>query len=142
MEKTLSIRVEKAVDLLAKVAEDITDPVRCYRLAAGVWYKNNLVGLGVNSYKTDPFQAKYGKHEHAIHLHAEVMAIKNAAKQMDDLSKCTLIVVRVKRKFPEQNKNIFQKTIAKPCSGCYKCIVEFGIRNVFYTNLNGELEKL
>ena len=55
MEKTLSIRVEKAIDLLAKVAEDITDPVRCYRLAAGVWYKNNLVGLGVNSYKTDPF---------------------------------------------------------------------------------------
>jgi deoxycytidylate deaminase len=61
---------------------------------------------------------------------------------MDDLSRCTLIVVRVKRKFSEQNKNIFQKTIAKPCSGCYKCIVEFGIKNVFYTNLNGEVEKL
>jgi deoxycytidylate deaminase len=124
------------------VAEDITDPVRCYRLAAGIWHKNNLVGLGVNSYKTDPFQAKYGKHEHAIHLHAEIAAIKNAARQMDDLSRCTLIVVRVKRKFSEQNKNIFQKTIAKPCSGCYKCIVEFGIKNVFYTNLNGEVEKL
>ena len=79
----MTVRMEKAVDLLAKVAEDITDPVRCYRLAAGVWHKNNLVGLGVNSYKTDPFQAKYGKHEHAIHLHAEIAAIKNAARQMD-----------------------------------------------------------
>jgi deoxycytidylate deaminase len=72
------------------------------------------------------------------------MAIKNAAKQMDDLdlSKCTLIVVRVKRKSHQPRKNIFEKTIAKPCSGCYRCIVEFGIKNVFYTNLNGELEKL
>ena len=140
MEKTLSIRMEKAIDLLAKVAEDITDPVRCYRLAAGIWYKNNLVGLGVNSYKTDPFQAKYSKHEHAIHLHAEVAAIKNAVRTVgDDLSKCTMVVVRVKREHERTNK--FKITLAKPCKGCYRCIVEFGLRKVYYTTEKG-IEKL
>ena len=128
--------MEKAIDLLARVAEDITDPVRCYRLAAGVWYKNNLVGLGVNSYKTDPFQAKYGKHEHAIHLHAEVAAIKNAVRTVgDDLSRCTMVVVRVKRK-KERSKD-FKLALAKPCIGCYKCIVAFGLRKVFYTTEEG-----
>lgn len=139
MERTLSIRMEKATDLLSRVAQDIPDPVRCYRLAAGVWHKNTLIGLGVNSYKTDPFQAKYGKHEHAIHLHAEVAAIKNAVRSAgDDLSKCTMVVVRVKRK--KDRSKYFKLALAKPCKGCYKCIVEFGLRKVFYTTEEGLIQ--
>lgn len=113
------------------------NPVRCFRLAAGVWHKNNLIGLGVNSYKTSPFQAKYGRHEHCIHLHAEVAAIKNAVRQQQDLSRnCTLIVVRVKKE--NTRSKIFKLALAKPCDGCYRCIIEFGIDNVYYSTERDE----
>jgi deoxycytidylate deaminase len=124
--------LNRRVAILRRIAEDIHNPVRRFRLAAGVWHKNNLVGLGVNSYKTSPFQAKYGRHEHCIHLHAEVAAIKNAVRQQQDLSRnCTLIVVRVKKE--NTRSNIFKLALAKPCDGCYRCIVEFGIDNIYYS---------
>jgi deoxycytidylate deaminase len=124
--------LSRRVTILRRIAEDIHNPVKCFRLAAGVWHKNNLIGLGVNSYKTSPFQAKYGRHEHCIHLHAEVAAIKNAVRQQQDLSRnCTLVVVRVKRENTRSKK--FNLALAKPCDGCYRCIAEFGIDNVYYT---------
>jgi len=134
-------KVEKHLPTLLSLAENIEEPVRCFRLAAGVVYKNMLVSVGVNSYKTDPFQARYGKHEHAIHLHAEVSAIKNALRQLnvEDLQKASLIVVRVKRK---DHKAPYEPAIARPCTGCLRCIVEFGIKNVYYTGEKGRIHQL
>lgn len=129
--------LSRRVTILRRIAEDIPNPVRCFRLAAGVWHKNNLIGLGVNSYKTSPFQAKYGRHEHCIHLHAEVAAIKNAVRQQQDLSRnCTLIVVRVKKE--NTRSKFFKLALAKPCDGCYRCIIEFGIDNVYYSTERDE----
>jgi len=134
-------KIEKHVSTLLAIAKDIEEPVRCYRLAAGIIYKNTLVSVGVNSYKTDPFQAKYSKNEKAIHLHAEVSAIKNALRQLsvDDIQKATLVVVRVKRK---TNKEPYSPAMAKPCSGCRRCMVEFGIKNVYYTGEEGRIHQL
>ena len=134
-------KIEKHISTLLSIAEDIEEPVRCYRLAAGIIYKNTLVSVGVNSYKTDPFQAKYSKNEKAIHLHAEVAAIKNALRHLsvDDIQKATLVVVRVKRK---TNKEPYSPAMAKPCSGCRRCMVEFGIKNVYYTGEEGRIHQL
>lgn len=134
-------KIDKYVSTLLSIAEDIEEPVRCYRLAAGIIYKNTLVSVGVNSYKTDPFQAKYSKNEKAIHLHAEVSAIKNALRHLsvDDIQKATLVVVRVKRK---TNKEPYSAAMAKPCSGCRRCMVEFGIKNVYYTGEEGRIHQL
>jgi cytidine deaminase len=134
-------KIEKHIPTLLSIAEDIEEPVRCYRLAAGIIYKNTLVSVGVNSYKTDPFQAKYSKNEKAIHLHAEVSAIKNALRQLsvDDIQKATLVVVRVKRK---TNKEPYSPAMAKPCSGCRRCMIEFGIKNVYYTGEEGRIHQL
>lgn len=134
-------KIEKHIPTLLSIAEEIEEPVRCYRLAAGIIYKNTLVSVGVNSYKTDPFQAKYSKNEKAIHLHAEVSAIKNALRQLsvDDIQKATLVVVRVKRK---TNKEPYSPAMAKPCSGCRRCMVEFGIKNVYYTGEEGRIHQL
>jgi len=61
-----------------------------------------------------------------------VAAIKNAVRQQQDLSRnCTLIVVRVKK--DNTRSNIFKLALAKPCDGCYRCIVEFDIDNVYYS---------
>jgi len=130
-------KITRVVDTLSCIAKDISNPVRCYRLAAGVIYKNQLVGVGVNSYKTHPFQTKYAKNPHAVHLHAEVAAIKNSLSRIDidDLKKSTLVVVRVKRKDTKDKEWI--EAMAKPCNGCMRAIAEFDVKNVVYTTEEG-----
>ena len=98
-----------------------------WKLAAGIVLKNNLIATGVNSYKTHPMMAKYGKNSEAIFLHAEVNAISNALKLLEpaQLAKCDLYVVRVRRDG--------SYGCARPCCGCARAIGEFGLRNVYWT---------
>ena len=135
------MRYEKISSILCTLAEDNKYPVRCYRLAAAILYKRNIVSIGLNSYKTDPFQSKYKKNPNAIFLHAEVSAIKNALKRIDvaDLRWCELMVVRVKR---NEKNTTYIPAMAKPCIGCERCLAEFDIRNVLYTNEEGLLKVL
>jgi cytidine deaminase len=135
------MNIDKHFKHLINLAEGIEEPVKCFRLAAGVIHKNMLISTGVNSYKTDPFQARFGSTEHAIHLHAEVSAIKTSLRKLsvDDLQKATLVVVRVKKK--DHNK-IYRATMAKPCVGCQRCLAEFGIKNVFYSGECGGIYQL
>lgn len=132
---TVFKRNEKFLDILTKAAVDIPDPVRNYRLTSAIVYKNSIISFGANSYKTDPFQAKWSKNDHAIHLHAEVNAIKNAIKRggVDILKKSTLYIARVR----SINGTGYERAMAKPCIGCRRCIAEFGIKNVVYTTNEG-----
>lgn len=93
------MNLDKTTSLLLKIAEDIPEPVRNYRLASAILYKKQIVGLGVNRYKTDPFQSKYMKNPYSIFVHAEIAAIKNALKRIKvlDFRRSSLVVVRVKR---------------------------------------------
>ena len=130
------------LDLLKKLACDIPNPVRSFRLVSSVVYKRRVVSFGVNSLKTDPFQDRFKKNDQSIYLHAEVAAIKKALKRidLDDLRKCDMFVARVKRKGPKPNEP-YIAAMAKPCAGCARCIAEFGIRNVYYTSENEEVYK-
>jgi len=122
------------MNMLAKVAADIVLPVKGNtRMSAAVVYKNDIVAFGVNGKKSHPFQAKFGKNEDSVYLHAETDAIKNALKyiSLDEISKSTLYVCRVKYSDTLKNKMIFG--ISKPCSGCSRCIATFCIRNVIYS---------
>ncbi len=85
------------------------------------------VGVGVNSRKTDPLAKKYGKHPEALCLHAEIAAIKIALKkiEVEELASCTMYVARVLKNG--------EPALAKPCIGCAKAILEFGIGNVEWT---------
>jgi deoxycytidylate deaminase len=132
---TVFKRNEKFLDILTKAAVDIPNPVRNYRLTSAVVYKNSIISFGANSYKTDPFQAKWSKNDHAIHLHAEVNAIKNAIKRggMDILKRSTLYVARVR----SLNGFGYERAMARPCIGCRRCIAEFGIKDVVYTTNEG-----
>lgn len=132
---TVFKRNEKFLDILTKAAVDIPNPVRNYRLTSAVVYKNSIISFGANSYKTDPFQAKWSKNDHAIHLHAEVDAIKNAIKRggMDILKRSTLYVARVR----SLNGFGYERAMARPCIGCRRCIAEFGIKDVVYTTNEG-----
>jgi len=81
--------------------------------------------------KSHPFQKTYAKHKEAIYIHAEVDAIKNALNQridLDIISRSTLYICRQK---------IIDKKwtpgIARPCSGCQRCIAAFDIKEVIYS---------
>ena len=132
---TVFKRNEKFLDILTKAAVDIPNPVRNYRLTSAIIYKNSIISFGANSYKTDPFQARWSKNDHAIHLHAEVNAIKNAIKRggIDILKRSTLYIARVR----SINGTGYERAMAKPCIGCRRCIAEFGIKNVVYTTNEG-----
>jgi tRNA(Arg) A34 adenosine deaminase TadA len=131
----------KHIPYLLQIASDIVNPVRCFRLAAGVVYKNQIMGLGVNRWKTDPLQAKYSKHEEAIYLHSEVAAIKNSLRNLSvaDLSKCNLIVVRAKK---NHLSGLYEYGSSKPCSGCLRCIREFNLKKITYFNEDSVIESI
>jgi deoxycytidylate deaminase len=126
------MNIIKNIDILKTIAED-SSYFAGAKLAAGIFYKNRLIAIGTNQEKTHPFAVEYAKNEEAIYLHAETAAILKAKKKLSDkeLSKSTLIVIRLKST-PDRKNILFG--LAKPCSGCTKCISDHGIRKVIYTN--------
>ena len=110
----------------------LVDAGRLAKLSAAIVQKNRIISVGQNSYKSHPFQKRFGKTTDSIFLHAETSAIVKAIKELDttDLSNCDLYICRMKR--CSRNLNDIYG-LAKPCIGCARAITEFGIRNVFYT---------
>ena len=123
------------LDTLSLIAEDvdISQMSNRARLAAGLVYRNKIVAIGTNQKKSHPFQKKYSKNENSIYLHAEICAIVNALKRVDErvLSKSSLYVCRVKH--PTHFDPTFTWGMAKPCVGCQRAIAAFGIRKVYYS---------
>jgi deoxycytidylate deaminase len=109
----------KKIQLLAQDASQMTK----HRHAAAIYIGTRLVSVGVNKMKSHPLQAKFGRNSDAIYIHAEIDAIKNALKRirLADLENATLYVAKAKA------------TNSKPCEGCQKAIIHFGIKKVFWT---------
>lgn len=108
--------------------------------SAVIVYKNDVISLACNKSKSHPFQKRYSKASEAIFLHAEVAAIHNALKRVSlkELSKSTMYVCRVR--INKENKPFF--SYSKPCDGCMRAIAEFDIKNVLYTNEEGQFVQL
>lgn len=121
----------RIVEMLTRLAIE-TDGIRGrIKVASGVVYRKHLIATGVNSYKSHPMMLEYGKNPKSIFLHAEVDAIKNALRVVtqDQLTKCDLYVVRVKK----DEGGHYVHGLAKPCEGCSRAIASFNLRNVYYT---------
>ena len=76
-------------------------------------------------------------------LHAETNAISNALNHIPrrDLEKATLYIRRVK--LPTKDDIAFVDGMAKPCTGCMRAIIAFGIKKVVYsTEEDGRYEML
>ena len=100
-------------------------------IAACLVYRNRVIAYGVNSYKTHPMAKLYSKNGITICLHAEIACIKSALRNytLDVISRSVLYIARAKQ--DKQGKWI--PGLAKPCIGCARCIAEFGITRVEYT---------
>jgi deoxycytidylate deaminase len=108
------------------------------KIAAAVVKRNRIVGIGINSYKTHPMQKLYTDHPDKIYLHAEVAAIQDALRRLNNhwwswdtkdlLVGYSLYVVRVK-----QSKAGWTYGLAKPCKVCQPHIENVGIQTVKFT---------
>jgi len=105
------------------------------RIVSCLVLRGRVISYGFNSFKTHPFQKKYGRNEHSCHWHSEVNCIHNALKlgyTKEDLKNSSLYVCRVKR-VRVGSLLVDKYGLAKPCEGCQRCINEYGIKSVTYS---------
>lgn len=124
----------KILSILTRLAIENPGVQGRFKIAAGIVYRKHLIATGVNSYKSHPMMMpENGYREGQIFLHAEPDAIKNALKLItqDQLTKCSLYIVRVKH--PHPTSLDWVHGLAKPCPGCQRTIASFGIRDIHYT---------
>ena len=91
-----------------------------FRLGAILVYKNSIVSVGMNSYKTHPLMA--ARTEWPF-LHAEQHAIIRAG--VDNCEGLDLYIARVLK-----NNDL---AMSKPCDVCIELIKDVGIKNVYYS---------
>jgi len=125
------------IEKLKKVA--IESNQSRFKIASCIVFDGEIFPVGINRRKSHPFQAKYSRNENSIYLHAEIQAIVNALRFLDveDLLKSDLYICRMKN-----IDGVYVPGLSKPCEGCFKAIVEFGIKNVYYTTNEGTVENL
>ena len=95
------------------------------KLCAILATRDGHIFLGYNRYKTHPLQARFGKNDRAIYLHAEIDAIVQAARGRSDIRGGRMWVARVLRDG--------QPALARPCAGCMRALIHFGIEEVEWT---------
>lgn len=107
------------------------------KVASIILYKNEIISKGHNIRKSHTFQKKFAKNEEAIYFHAETHAIYAAMqKGFKQFNKATIIVARFKYASTKKDKIILAN--ARPCGGCFSCILKFGIKNIIYSIGEGE----
>lgn len=122
------------IDQLYKVAQSV-EKVGAGRLAASIWYKGDLLSIGINSLKSHPLQARFSTIPEKIYLHAETSAISRAIKDFRDIEGAVLYVARVKF-----GSHSWIPGNSRPCSGCISCALHFGVRMIFYSGEDGVIE--
>lgn len=123
---------DKILSVLDEVTRSIDRPVRNIRISAAVVYKKQIISIGTCQNKTHPFQQYYASNPNAIYLHAEIDAIQQAVRLIgkEKMRHCNLYVHRL-RKLGRFGNYVW--AIAKPCSGCHRCVLDHGLDNIIYT---------
>ena len=94
--------------------------------------KNKITKIGWNRKRTHPEIAKHPYHEGYVGTHAELDVILKSGE--DNLEDHSMIVLRVDRKGRLAN--------SKPCPGCLSLIKSYSLNNVYFSNTEGQIEKL
>lgn len=101
--------------------------------------RNRIISIGMNSLKTHPLNLKYNyvnKNKESISnivgTHSELNAVIKLG--IEDCSKLTLVNTRINR------NNMLD--FSAPCSGCSDMIKQLNFKNVYYSNIDGEFNKI
>lgn len=92
---------------------------------------NELISKGYNRRQFNPILKKYG-YKWAW-LHAESDAIIRALRGRRNLKDASVLVIR---------KGKTKLCNSKPCNNCLAMMMEVGIKEVFYSNRFGDIEKI
>lgn len=97
------------------------------KMAAIIYKRKKILGVGMNSYKSHPMQKRFSIDDKKIFLHAEIDALKNALKEHDasELIGAEIIVARIMK----NGKCGF----AKPCDICQKALTEYKLSGIYWT---------
>lgn len=117
-------RVETLLEEAIKVAQanPITD---LPKMAALIYDRKKLISVGMNSRKSHPLAKQFQKHPEAICTHAEIAAIVNAMRQGISVEGMSMYIARIGR--------LGYPLLAKPCIGCSRALISFGLKNVYWT---------
>lgn len=126
----ISTRDHKFIQLAQSLAETAPGAFRA-RIASVLVIKNQIISVGFNSTRSDPFQARFARTRHNIWIHSEIAAIKAALNRVSvaDLRRSTLYVARSKK----NQLGELESGLAAPCLGCQRALVEFEIKTVIFT---------
>jgi deoxycytidylate deaminase len=94
--------------------------------------KNRIIKIGWNKYKTHRINQEHPYHDGNVFLHAETDTLIKA--KQDDLSDFKLLVLRI------SEGNVFRNS--RPCFGCQSIIKQFGIKEVWHSDSDGDIIKL
>ena len=94
--------------------------------------KNKIVKIGWNRKRTHPEISKHPYHDGYVGTHAELDVILKSG--LEDLNDHSMIVLRVDRKGRLAN--------SKPCPGCLSLLKSYNVEEVFYSDAEGNIEKL
>ena len=94
--------------------------------------KNKIVKIGWNRKRTHPEISKHPYHDGYVGTHAELDVILKSG--LEDLNDHCMIVLRVDRKGRLAN--------SKPCPGCLSLLKSYNVEEVFYSDTEGNIEKL
>lgn len=105
-----------------------------YRIGCVIFKGKKIISCGYNQKRTSKqLPDKYKKFIETLHAeqHA-IMCVRNKAL----LDSASMLVIRINRRG--------KLVMAKPCETCMKSIIHFNIKNIFYSNPDGEiiLEKI
>ena len=117
--------------LIYKAMDEAEKSNNRFRMGSIIFDKKNIISSGHNcSFRSAKhLHPNFQKRKNSIH--AEVDAIIKARTNIKGFS---LIVVRLSAKG--------KLTLAKPCNHCMMYIEYVGIKNVFYSNKKGEIERI
>lgn len=132
----------KRFEEIAESLIDWNDSVRC-RHFSFIVHKQRIVAIGSNNTKTHPTNLKnrkvsirtgedFSEQKHTCSEFNAILKLKRLTNI--DTKKCSLINLRYDR-----NKKI---AFAKPCMSCHKLLSYFEFKNVFWSNNDGDYERL
>jgi deoxycytidylate deaminase len=113
------------------------------RIGCVAVYNNNIISVGINSYKTHPVQKMYDKYRtfhpspgckaHMHSLHAEIDCLVSIDDNNIDISKVDIYICRILKNGTTG--------LAAPCPACKQYLIDRGIKKVHYTTSDSYIEE-
>ncbi len=114
-------------DFFVRVSTLAKKSTMTHKHGAIIVRNNEIISEGVNH------MAPFLMHKHSVHAEIDALC-KIRGKNKKFMEECTMLVVRIG---PPSKDFAFK--MSKPCKNCSDAILKSGIRRVFYSAENGDI---